>query len=175
MKTRFSTMPKLEMGRRRGFTLVEVMTSSLVLGVGVMAAVKVYSTGTRGRAQSARRTMAERVVERRLDALDARGSERLPQCSGDKSCLDAAGELTPVKSSSGNYPCTQLMSRPSLKNRESSETGGKMRMDTMVWSHVDSDQDTASRMVLVSVCWRDPQGRVHEVHGSRLIMPRRDG
>ncbi|MEO1227562.1 MAG: type II secretion system protein [Myxococcota bacterium] len=166
-------MSPVEMRRRRGFTLIEVMTSALVLGVGVMAAVKVYSAGTKGRARVAQRTMAERAVERRLDSLEAKGAQRLPVCTGDKSCVDTAGELTPMKSSAGAYPCTQLMDRSSLKNREASTADGKMRMDTRTWAHTDSEQDTTSQMVKVSVCWRDTEGRVHEVHGTRLVMPRR--
>lgn len=163
------------MGRtnKRGFSLVEVMTSTVVLGIGVMAAVRVYGAGSAGRDQSKTRAEASKLVDQRLDALEAVGASNLPACTaGPKTCRNPAGEWTPKKSPVGRYPCSQVLSRPSLKNRQTSQAAGKMRLDTRVWAHGDGDQRQDSRLVKVSVCWKNRKGRVMQVTGTRLVLDR---
>lgn len=146
------------------------MTSTIVLGIGVMATVKVYGTSTAGREKSKARADVTKVVEQRLDALEALGASNLPVCEGAKTCRNEAGGWTPRKPPSGAYPCTQIMGRPSLKERRRTAAKGKFRVDTMIWAHSDADQRSASRLIKVSACWKDRRGRIQQVAATRMVM-----
>lgn len=146
------------------------MSASLILGIGVMATVKVYSSGAQGRLQNRRRDVAVRLVERRIESLDARGAERLPLCPGPSGCLDASRELRPPKPAAGRFPCTQVLSRDSLNERWTEQQDGILRIDTTVWAHPDPEQRSESRMVTVAACWRDARGRPKEFRMKKLVL-----
>lgn len=160
---------------RRGYSIIDVLTSVTVLGIAVLALVSVVGAGSRGRLTSRQRAIALRLVEQRLDLLDARGAELLPACEGLEGCRDEEGGLRPALAPAGAYPCTQLMNEPSLSDPLREEADGKLRLDTIVFPHPDPDQRTVSRLVTVSACWYDARGEVREYRAHRLILDEQEG
>jgi hypothetical protein len=146
------------------------MAAATILGVGVLAAVGVYGAGARGRQEARFRDLARRLLERRLESLDARGAGRLPACAGPPGCRAPGGDARPEKPAAGAYPCSQLLRTPSLAARHRDEPGGVLRLDTTVRAHPDPDQRGAGRLVTVGVCWHDLRGRLKQVMGRRLVL-----
>ena len=158
--------------KNRGFSLIEVMTSAVIVSIGVMAAVKVYSAGAAGRALSYKKAMAMKLVDQRIDTLDTLGANHLPQCRGVRGCRDSSGDLVTPRADAGSYPCTQVLATPSVTNRHGKDDSGGLRIDTTVWQHPDSEQWTDAQMVMVSACWKDRFGRVQEYRAQRLVLVR---
>ncbi|MBX2813264.1 MAG: prepilin-type N-terminal cleavage/methylation domain-containing protein [Myxococcales bacterium] len=159
----------------RGFSLIEVMTAAVVVSIGTMAAINVYTTGTKGRHMSRKKSAVVKLVSHRLDILDALGAEQLPDCSASvKSCRTASRDWAPEKVMDGQYPCTQWIHGTNLVDSQTSESDGKIRLDTSVWRHRDQTQRSESGMVMVSACWMDSMGRVLEFSDQRLVLDRGD-
>lgn len=147
------------------------MTASVVLGIGSLAAINVYTAGTRGRHMSRRKAAVVKLVSQRLDILNALGAGQLPNCSDAiKSCRTDLGELAPEKSPHNGYPCTQTVDETKLGDYQANDADGSIRLDTVVWQHPDETQRTESAMVMVSGCWLDSAGRVKAFSDQRMVL-----
>lgn len=151
--------------RRRGFSLLEVMISAAVLGVGVLAGVRLFTTGVEGNAWTRSRSTATTMAIQRLEQLGTRGVDLLPAgCTGPVGCKAGQQELAPP------VPCTQQVDEMNV-DVSVSEPNGKYRVDTVVEPHPDGGRQLGARVVTVSVCWQDPDGSVHEAQLDRLFVP----
>lgn len=158
--------------RRRGFSMLEALTSSVILGVGVLAVSKVYVAGAKGRTNMDKRGAAVAAVRQRLETLTGLGAENLPACPPTRGCRGPAGGLRPVRPPAAGYPCTQVVREMSLTDRRASGRGSRLRLDTAVWRHRDARQRGAGLMVEVSACWFDDRREVKTYEARRLILDR---
>ena len=156
--------------RQGGFSLLETLAATVIVGISVMAAVRTYSAGAQGRSDARMSSRALRIIEHRLEALSARGAERLPSCPAPAPCRAEGNAYAPAKSDAGGYPCTQYLSDARLPDPERRDGVGRFRVDTTVWIHPDPEQRSESRMLTISVCWRNGRGRIRTLSGDRLVL-----
>jgi prepilin-type N-terminal cleavage/methylation domain-containing protein len=151
-----------------GFSLVEVMVSVGLLGIGVAAAIKLFDTAqNRTRYTRSRTTGAELALER-LEYLGTRDLSSVPACTGAAGCqASLTGYASPL-GASGQYQCTQFVDGQSILDPYSSISTGPYRVDTVVQAHPNSNEANA-QLITVSVCWTDDHGLVQQVQGRRLL------
>jgi prepilin-type N-terminal cleavage/methylation domain-containing protein len=138
---------------RLGFTLIEVMISSALLGLGVLAGVRLFTSSVSGTSYVQDRSVATTLAVQRLERLGTQGVSALPACPGaPRGCREDRTTFTTPPA------CT-------------SEIDFKYRLDTVITSHPDASRQNGARLVTVSVCWRDEQATIHQAQLDRLFVP----
>lgn len=157
---------------RRGFTLIEVMITSVILGVGVMGLVGLYTSSARGVGGSRVHTTATQVALQRLEQI-AGSADALPACDGPIGCRASRSELAPPLGGSrtGGFDCTQYTNGMGESAVAAAGTG-RYRIDTVVEPHPSTSQDDEGRFVSVSVCWVGDGNVVEQVLAQRFVLPR---
>src|SRR5688572_17810828 len=64
-----SRLPVFRQVTRRGFSLIEVMMTSLILGVGVVGLASMYTSSARGVGSSRHRETATQIAVQRIERL----------------------------------------------------------------------------------------------------------
>lgn len=168
-----------------GFSLVEVMVSVGVLGIGLVGLINLhtYSIVNLNRAQHI--AMAQEVAMQeteflQTEATSATGSLEsvLPNCPVSRAtdptgCLDDTKAFAPLKA------CTVFLTDPNVPDPNGSFTAvvapgasssSSYRMDTVIRQHPDSLNRSSALVVTVSVCWSDDQQN-YQLSINRVIVP----
>jgi prepilin-type N-terminal cleavage/methylation domain-containing protein len=156
--------------RPRGFSLVEALVSSAVLGVGMLGVLNVLSFSQSGAAGSGARSAAKELASQRLEALTTMVADRLPACEGTVGCRADETTLRPPLSPAAGFRCTQEVPGMTFVDPGAAATG-RFRIDTVVAAHPGAQQQAGARLVTVSVCWTDEGGHLREVRARRLMVP----
>lgn len=160
---------------QRGFSLVETIISSGVLGLGLVSLTNLY-TASADVVQNSRSTVtATQIARRRAERLAA--TAVLPNCLGLGGCKAQQDELAPELGQDGAFQCTQYVNEEEIvdsSNRGSIDS--RYRIDTEVAPHPDPFQGAGAQQLTVSVCWMgkhmDENGRglVHQVQVRKLVF-----
>lgn len=151
--------------RRRGFSLLEVMIAAAILGIGVLAGVRLYTAGVEGSSWTRSRSIATNIAIQRLEQLGAQGVDLLPAgCSGPVGCKATQQTFASA------VPCSRRVNGMN-SDVTVSVPNGKYRVDTVIEPHPDGARQPGARVVTVSVCWQDPDRTVHEAQLDRLFVP----
>lgn len=153
---------------RRGFSLIEVMVSAVVLGIGVAALWAVYSSSARSLGHVRLRDLARRVVDQRLEILGGLSAAALPACGGPSGCRDPGGDMRPDRPSAAGYPCTQWVHQDEVSG--GAITSGPVRIDTVIEVPSAAEQSDQARVLEVSACWQDGTQRILTHVGRRLVL-----
>jgi prepilin-type N-terminal cleavage/methylation domain-containing protein len=156
---------------RRGFSLIEVMVSSLVLGVAILGLTSTYTSSESGMTTSRSRTAANELALQRLEMLATQPADQLPACGGPAACQQGFAFSAPLPAA-GAFQCTQYVDDAEvLDPSEGGQATNRYRVDTAVEDHPDAARQPGARIVTVSVCWADRPGRVSQVNARRTIVP----
>ncbi|MEM7675066.1 MAG: prepilin-type N-terminal cleavage/methylation domain-containing protein [Myxococcota bacterium] len=156
---------------QRGLTLIEVMLTAAVLGVGIVALVATYNRAQVGVRSSRFKMSALRIAQQRLEHLATMPIERLASCAGPiGGCRRDRAAMAPVLGNVGNYRCTQNVDGMGFHDPMAT-ANGQFRIDTSVQPHPDPRQQAGAVVVTVSVCWTDQPGLVEQVQVQRMVVP----
>ena len=153
------------MKQSRGFSLVEVMIASAILGIGVLATVNLFGHSTQGVSWTRDRSAATTIAIERLEFLGTKGIASLPACNGAIGCQSGPTTFAAVIPG-----CTQQVGEMQA-NPAITDPSGKYRVDTVVKDHPDLGRQGGAKLVTVSVCWRDRKQLVHQAQLERLFVP----
>jgi hypothetical protein len=157
--------------RRRGFSLVETLISTLLLGVGVIGLVDLYTSSSRGMGSSRHRETATQIAVARMERLTTMPLDELPSCSGVVGCrADSYTMMPELIPSAEAFECTQYVSDMGQHDPRTRGGDGGYRLDTIVAPHPSSGQNGDARVVSVSVCWTDGDGDVQQVFLQSLAL-----
>lgn len=155
----------------RGFSLVEVMLTAAVLGLGAIALAHTHNQAHRGVVASRLQTAALRIAEQRIEHLATIPIDRLAGCAGPVTgCRTDRSTLAPVLGNVGAFRCTQLVDEMDFHDPNVT-TQGRFRVDTVVAAHPDPRQQVGALVISVSVCWTDQTGHVQQVMLQRMAIP----
>lgn len=157
---------------RAGFSLIEALVASAVLGVAVTCLTQMYTTSVRGYVTSARLQEAVEIAAQRAEQLATMSADDLPACTGPTSCRSNNTTMASELSPASGFACTSRVDAPAVVGPSGTASSGqRFRIDTVVGAHPDGNRQPDARLVTVSVCWSDPAGFVHEVQAQRLMVP----
>lgn len=159
---------------RLGFSLVEMLVATALLGVGLTGLVRMYTTAARGVAENEARALGIRAAAQRAEALATMTPEALPACSGAPTCRDADGlGFTTDLGPAGAFECTRWVDGPDVAGpgAAAQARGTRLRVDTHLAPHPETSRHEDALVLTVSVCWADGGGRVHEVQTRRVLVP----
>lgn len=155
----------------RGLTLVEVMLTSAVLAIGMVALVHTFTQAQAGMRSSRLKTAALRIAEQRLERLSTLPVSRLAGCAGPAlGCRTSMSALAPVLGNVGTFLCTQNVDEMGFTD-PTAVTAGQFRVDTSVLAHPDPRQQAGAMILSVSVCWTPVPGFVEQIQLQRLLVP----
>jgi prepilin-type N-terminal cleavage/methylation domain-containing protein len=154
--------------RALGFSLVEVMVSMGMLGIGVAAAIKLFDASQNRTQHTRSRSASAQLALERLEYLGTRDLSNLPACTGAVGCQAGPRTYTTPLSAQGQYQCTQYVDGQSIIDPYNVSSTGSYRIDTVVSAHPNPNEANA-RLVTVSVCWSDVRGNVEQVQERRLL------
>jgi prepilin-type N-terminal cleavage/methylation domain-containing protein len=156
---------------RRGFSLIEVAISSLVLGVAIAGLTSTYTSSEKGMQDSKARTSANELALQRLELLATQPVDQLPGCAGPAVCQNGFAFTAPA-AAAGTYQCTQYVDEADVVDpSQAGSDNNRFRVDTAVEDHPDALRQPGARVVTVSVCWADRSGRVSQVTARRSLVP----
>lgn len=159
---------------RRGFSIVEVLVASGVLGVGLVALLEVHGSTVENLARGAHVVEATRIADQRLEQLATQRPDAtaLPSCAqggGPLGCIEADRTLATDKA------CTTWVDGPAVPGPSGVASPGAMfrgyRMDLVIGPHPDGLNQPGGFLATVSVCWPDENGDFHELRADRLLVP----
>ena len=155
----------------RGMTLVEVMLTSAVLAIGMVALVHTFSQAQNGSRSSRLRTAALRIAEQRIERLSTEPVARLARCVGPVTgCRTNRSTLAAPLGNVGSYRCTQSVDGMDFHD-PTAASQGRFRVDTAVQAHPDPRQQVGALVIAVSVCWTASDGLVEQVQVQRMVVP----
>lgn len=162
-------------GDRRGFSLLEAMIASAVLGFGLIALVRLQATTVNGVLSGRQVATAMRIADQRAELLTTQRADEslLPACpagSGVVGCREDARALSTPKT------CTTWVDGPDIpsptgQSEATTRAYEGYRMDVVIGAHPDATNQAGGILATVSVCWLDDRGEVREVQSHRLLVP----
>lgn len=184
--------------RRRGFSLIEVMIATAVLGIAMAGLVKLHRASIRGMKTTTDMTIAEDIAEQVADEIAAQNSSTLPSniaapgvaspCNQPGTCKANGGGFTRNFAVNKPSPCTTWFTPTGTGRRGDGPGVGRMdaqvlyeteaaaiaaganyRVDRVIVPHPGAG--ARSTVIDVFVCWRDEGQIVREVHTRRLVGP----
>ncbi|MGF1511893.1 MAG: prepilin-type N-terminal cleavage/methylation domain-containing protein [Myxococcota bacterium] len=161
----------MKRANRRGFSLVEVMVSSLLLGLGVAALVELFTSSSSGLRISRNRSVATQLALQRLEQLAAFGIDGLPGCGFGTGCREGITTLAAPQSAAAGFDCTQLVSDTGFSGEQAGDQNGRFRVDVSEVPHPDPNQIPGATLLRVSVCWSDRGNTIQQVQLERLVVP----
>jgi prepilin-type N-terminal cleavage/methylation domain-containing protein len=181
--------------RARGFSILEVMIATAVLGIAMIGLVKLHRASIRGMKSSRELSIAQQIATQVADEIATMDSTLLPTPQNPtpggnanpcavafEGCRDggaAARAFMPAKPAGcthwfGNTGPTRRLDGSYRDAVETTEAGAvaanrPYRVDRIIRRHpLDTAQST---MVDVFVCWRDEGQIVRELHTRRVVGP----
>lgn len=155
--------------KQAGFSLIETMVSGLIMGVGVMGAMSLYTTTADARQESRSMTMAKGIIEQRMEWLAATGYLDYEGCTGTVGCKANAYDMHPDLAPNGGLLCTQYTADDTLVTPDTNTPGAYFRVDTVIQMPTDTSRFPGVRDAIVSVCWTDENNIVHQMQLRRMI------
>lgn len=157
----------------RGFTLVEVLISAVLLGIGVMALAELHASSIRGVKEGASITAATQIATQVMETLSAQAADDmvLPVCpnNGARGCRANDRDLEPPKA------CTSWLATAEVPDpngdSQTGATGEGYRVDTVIEVHPSVADFPNAVLITTSVCWMDRTGGVHELQTQRVLSP----
>lgn len=159
------------MRSRAGFSLIEAMVATAVLGVAVASLSALYTTAVQGYVTSQRLQDAVEIASQRAEQLATMPADELPACAGAANCRTDNRTLAAPLAPAGAFDCTLQLDAPAVQGPGAAPAGARFRVDTVVGDHPDNARQPDARLLTVSVCWTDGAGIVHEVQATRLLVP----
>lgn len=156
---------------RAGFSLMEVMVSGLLLGLGVAALVKLYTHSSSGIRESRHRSVATQLALQRLESIAGLGVEQAPGCPASNGCMEDIGQLSPELAPVGGFDCTMKVRDSGFVEGQEDVDDGLFRVDVALVDHPDLNQMAGSQFLRVSVCWTEDGLRFQQVQLERLLVP----
>jgi hypothetical protein len=146
------------------------MVSSGLVGVGMLGVLNLTFVSQSGAVSSRSISTAKELAAQRLESLSTMAADRLPACAGAVGCrASATTARTPLAPVAG-FQCTQQVPGMELVD-PSAAAVGTFRVDTVVAVHPGAQQQVGARLVTVSVCWTDEDGRVQELRAQKMMVP----
>lgn len=156
--------------RQAGFSVIEVMVSAVLLGLGVMVLAKTLGASSQGLSLGKDRSAARQLALQRLETLSSRGPELMPACPESPGCRASFSSLASPLPSVDGFECTQSVVEPGFVDEQVDTPQGVYRVDVSSRTPLDPEQMAGAVLVQVSVCWVE-DGRVEEVQAHRLLVP----
>lgn len=160
---------------RRGFSLIEIMISAAVLGIGLAGVVQLHFTSVRGLASGRSITLASEIATQRAEFLAGREIDvlALPNCprgtGNTPDCRLSVQAFAPTKS------CTTWLAGSEVPLPTGADMPSELNMgyrrDVVVEAHPDTLNHNGSFLAIVSVCWRDAKGKIQQIQSQRLLVP----
>ncbi len=164
------------MKNARGFSLIEALMSTMVLSVGVAGLINMYSSSQSGLRWSRNSTLASHLAQQRAELLATSPLLAAPSCAGPATCRSSKNTFGPPMGSSNGFPCTQYLQEteleaPELLTDAPENAPRRFRIDTAFNDPASTTQQSGAKILTVSVCWEDDQGRVQQVQAQRMLLP----
>jgi hypothetical protein len=153
-----------------GFSLVETLVSVALLGVGIVALLRLHDASISGTTISRARAAATGIALDRIERLGTAPAVTLPECEGPVGCRASTSEPRSALQAAGDFACTRYVDDMGQLDGPA-PASGRFRVDTVVAAHPGAGQQHGGMMVTVSVCWRDEAGALQEVRAQRLMLP----
>jgi prepilin-type N-terminal cleavage/methylation domain-containing protein len=160
---------------RRGFSLIEVMISAGVLGIGLAGVIQLHVSSVRGLASGRSISLAGEIASQRVEFIGGRDIDvaSLPTCprgaSGVVDCRANKGNFTATKTCSTWLAESDVPTPAGLEIPSEPNVG--YRRDLVIEAHPDTLNHNGSFLAIVSVCWRDSSGNVQQIQSQRLLIP----
>lgn len=158
----------------RGFSMVETMVSTGVLGIGLAALIRLTGTTADSLADNRHHAEAHRIAQQRLEQLATQRPDvlLLPTCPLSGAALGCREDRTRLTATKA---CTTWVDGPALPSATGSPaptnpTERGYRLDVVIGPHPDTVHQANAFLATVSVCWEEA-GRVEEVQLARLLVP----
>lgn len=161
---------KNAINRRAGFSLIEVMVSGVLLGLGVMVLAEMFGASSDGLSLGKGRSIGRQLALQRLESLSASGPDLLPACPPSDGCRADFSSLNAPLGAVDGFDCTQTVLESGFVAEQVDRPDGRYRVDVSVADPTDPNQIEGARLLRVSVCWLQ-DGRVEEVRVARLVVP----
>jgi prepilin-type N-terminal cleavage/methylation domain-containing protein len=155
----------------RGFSLIEVMISSLLFGLGVAALVQLFTSSSGGLRMSRNRAVATQLALQRLEQLAALDAGLVPQCAPSNGCQEDFSTLAEPQPAAGGFDCTMVVQDGGFAGEQAADPAGAFRVDVATDDHPDPNQIAGARLLRVSVCWSDNGSGINQVQLERLVVP----
>ncbi|MCK6545024.1 prepilin-type N-terminal cleavage/methylation domain-containing protein [Myxococcota bacterium] len=158
----------------RGFTLVEVMVSAGILGIGLIGLVNLYGTSTFGAARAQRLAVATEIARQEAAVLlsegpDPTGPTDCPIAGTTIGCRGTGRQLAATK------PCTVWLRDADVPTesgailRDTTQTS--FRRDLVITAHPDTANHPGAQIATISVCYTDESGALQELQAVHLLVP----
>lgn len=148
-----------------------MLTSTAVLGIGVVALADLHTTSEKADQGTRARDVAAQIAIQRMEQLATQPIERLPDCPGFATCRAGRRQMQQERSTAGSFRCSQLVDQNGFSDGSDNDPNGKYRIDTSVNAPTATSQQEGARMITVSVCWVDHRDTIQEVQIERLVVP----
>jgi prepilin-type N-terminal cleavage/methylation domain-containing protein len=153
-----------------GFTLVEVMVSAVVLGIGLIGLVNLHASAIRGLMRDEMLAVASDVARQRLELMSTMRPAEVPACAGDVGCRTPdRTDYLPVLPAAGDFECTKQVEGADVPRVSGAAEAPRYRVDMVVEPHPDPIRQPDGRLITVSVCWQDFAG-IQELQMRRFIV-----
>jgi prepilin-type N-terminal cleavage/methylation domain-containing protein len=177
---------------RKGFSIMEVMIATAVLGIAMAGLVKLHSAAIRGTKTTRDLSIAEDIAKQIADEMAARDGATLPStitaathpCSGViGGCKGGTGGVTRTFAAEKPGTCTAWFDAAGTARRldgsmdkgapprteaDALAAGAHYRVDRVVRMH--PDPASRSTLIEVFVCWRDQGEIVRQAHTRRVVI-----
>lgn len=162
--------PVARLGGSSGFTLVEVLISAVVLGIGLVGLVNLHTASIRGLVKDEMASVASDVAKQRLEEIATMRPAEIPACAGDVGCrTEDRTAYTPDLAPAAGFDCTRRVEGADVPRISGAPEAAKFRIDMVVDAHPDPIRQPEGRLVTVSVCWEDYAG-IQEFRMRRLVV-----
>jgi hypothetical protein len=172
---------------RAGFSVLEALVAAGVLGIALIALVKLHTSSMRGMKSSRDLGIAGDIALQLAEELAAQDQPTLNastcfQAAGDAvGCRDITVRPHAFTNPKPGADCTWWVEDGLMKdgtgnpplNRQNTLAAARAsslpyRIDTVIRPHTDTANYPNARLIDVFVCWTDEQGAVKEIQTSRV-------
>lgn len=185
--------PSLNKKRKRGFSVLEVMIATAVLGIAMAGLVKLHRAAIRGMKTTNDITVAEDIAEQVADEVAAQDPATLPTatngvastCNVPGGCKAGGGGFQRAFGANKPANCTFWVNSAGTARRGTTgqmdnaviistqaaaiTAGANYRVDKVVMPH--PSPSSKGTIVDVYTCWLDEGQIVREVHTRRVVGP----
>ena len=180
----------LNSARARGFSIIEAMVATGVLGIGLIGLVNLHTASLRGIKASEQRSSGSEVAEAIIEGIisqQALNGANPPACNlgpalpPNAGCRNGGLGAMAYNGALGGG-CTMyfdgpphLLATPPMPpawnpwDQTLANPNDLYRVDVGIVNHPDAIEHPNSQYLYVWVCWQDENGFIHQVSSERLI------